>query len=261
MRRREFITLLGGAAAWPVVARAQQPGKVWRIGFLSGTSRSAVSGLYDAFVQGMREHGYVDGKDYAIEWRSAEENYERIPEIAAEFVRLKLDIIVTAMGAALPMLKQTITTIPIVMAFSTDPVGKWPRGESGAAGRQHDRTGGFVRRLVSETIGAAGDGGAEHIPHGIARECKQHELFPVPEERARRCAESRVFADADRCARPPGDLLGDRGGGCRAARTGHRSAERTAFLRMRRRSSVRARRRVGRWRARPLSREPRERRR
>jgi putative tryptophan/tyrosine transport system substrate-binding protein len=123
MRRREFITLLGGAATWPVVARAQQPGKVWRIGFLSGTSRSAVSGLYDAFVQGMREHGYVDGKDYAIEWRSAEENYERIPEIAAEFVRLKVDVIVTALGAALPTLKRTVTTIPIVMAFSTDPVG------------------------------------------------------------------------------------------------------------------------------------------
>jgi putative tryptophan/tyrosine transport system substrate-binding protein len=123
MTRREFISLVGGAAALPVVARAQQPGKVWRIGFLSGTSRSAVSGLYDAFVQGMREHGYVDGKDYAIEWRSAWENYERVPEIAAEFVRLKVDVIVTALGAALPTLKRTITTIPVVMAFSTDPVG------------------------------------------------------------------------------------------------------------------------------------------
>jgi putative ABC transport system substrate-binding protein len=122
--RRTFIGLLGGAmAAWPLAARAQQPGKVWRIGFLSGTSRSAVSGLYDSFVQGMREHGYVDGKDYVIEWRSAEETYERIPEIAAEFVRLKVDVIVTALGAALPTLKRTITTIPIVMAFSTDPVG------------------------------------------------------------------------------------------------------------------------------------------
>jgi putative tryptophan/tyrosine transport system substrate-binding protein len=124
MTRRDLIALLGStAAAWPVGVRAQQPGKVWRIGFLSGTSRSATSGLYDAFVQGMREHGYVDGKDYAIEWRSAEENYERIPEIAAEFVRLKVDVIVTALGAALPTLKRTITAIPIVMAFSTDPVG------------------------------------------------------------------------------------------------------------------------------------------
>jgi putative ABC transport system substrate-binding protein len=77
MRRRDFIATLGGAAAWPVVVRAQQPGKVWRIGFLSGASRSAVSGLYDAFVQGMRERGYVDGKDYVIEWRSNEGNFER----------------------------------------------------------------------------------------------------------------------------------------------------------------------------------------
>ncbi len=124
MRRRQFIALLGGgAAAWPFAARAQQTGKVWRIGFLSGASRSAVSGLYDALVQGMREHGYVDEKDYAIEWRSTEESYERIPEIAAEFVRLKVDVVVTALGTALPTLKRTITTIPIVMAYSTDPVG------------------------------------------------------------------------------------------------------------------------------------------
>ena len=123
MRRREFITLVGGAATWPVVARAQQPGKVWRVGYLSGTSRSVASVLYDAFVEGMRDHGYVDGKDYTIEWRSAEGNHERISEIATEFARLKVDVIITAWGAALPTLKRTITTIPIVMAFSTDPVG------------------------------------------------------------------------------------------------------------------------------------------
>jgi ABC-type uncharacterized transport system substrate-binding protein len=124
MRRRQFIALLGGgAAAWPFAVRAQQTGKVWRIGFLSGASRSAVSGLYDAFVQGMREHGYVDEKDYAIEWRFTEEGDERLPEIAAEFVRLKVDVVVTALGRALPTLKRTITTIPIVMAYSTDPVG------------------------------------------------------------------------------------------------------------------------------------------
>jgi len=124
MRRRNFIALLGGAAAaWPIAARAQQAGKVWRIGLLAGASRSAVSGLYDGFVQGMRELGYVNEKDYVIEWRSVEGDYERIPEIAAEFVRLKVDVIVTALGAALPTLQRTITTLPIVMATSTDPVG------------------------------------------------------------------------------------------------------------------------------------------
>jgi putative ABC transport system substrate-binding protein len=123
MRRREFTAIIAGAAAWPLVAHAQQTGKVWRIGFLSGASRSVVSNAYDAFVQGMRELGYVEGKDFVIEWRSVEGKYERIPETAAELVRLNVDIIVTATIAALPILKRTITTVPIVMANSTDPVG------------------------------------------------------------------------------------------------------------------------------------------
>jgi putative ABC transport system substrate-binding protein len=124
VKRREFITLVGSAAAgWPLAVRAQQPGKVWRIGFFSGTSRSAVSGLYAGFVGGMTELGYAEGRDFVIEWRSAEEKYERIPEIAAEFVRLNVDVIITALGAALPTLKREVTTIPIVMAYSVDPVG------------------------------------------------------------------------------------------------------------------------------------------
>src|ERR1700737_4987769 len=106
MKRRDFITVLGGAAAaWPLAARAQQPGKVWRIGFFSGTSRSATSGLYAGFVRGMAELGYAEGKNFVIEWRSPEDQYERISEIAAEFVRLNVDVIVTALGAALQPLK------------------------------------------------------------------------------------------------------------------------------------------------------------
>src|SRR6516164_2534644 len=123
LRRRAFITLLGGAAAWPLAARAQQPAKVWRIGFLSAVTRSAASGSYASFVQGMRELGYVEGKDFVIEWRSVEGKYERFPEIAAELVRLKVDVFVTGVTAALPALQRATTTIPIVMAYSTDPVG------------------------------------------------------------------------------------------------------------------------------------------
>jgi putative ABC transport system substrate-binding protein len=105
IRRREFITLLGGAAAaCPLAAHAQQPGKVWHIGFLSGVSRSAASGIYAAFVQGMGELGYVEGKDFVIEWRSVEGKYERLPEIATELVGLKVDVIVTGTIAALPTL-------------------------------------------------------------------------------------------------------------------------------------------------------------
>jgi putative ABC transport system substrate-binding protein len=123
MKRRDFIALMGGAAALPVAAHAQQSGKEWRIGYLSGVSRSAASDAYAAFVQGMGELGYVEGKDFVIEWRSVEGKYERIPEIATELVELKVDVIVTALIAALPTLKRTITAIPIVMANSTDPVG------------------------------------------------------------------------------------------------------------------------------------------
>jgi putative tryptophan/tyrosine transport system substrate-binding protein len=124
MKRRDFITLLGGAAAaWPFAARAQQQtAKVWRIGFLSAVSRSAASGSYAAFVQGMHQLGYVEGKDFVIEWRSVEGKYERFPEIAAELVRLKVDVFITGVTAALPALQRATSTIPIVMAYSTDPV-------------------------------------------------------------------------------------------------------------------------------------------
>ena len=123
MKRRAFITLLGGAAAWPLAARAQQAGKVWRIGWLGGASRAAVSGLLDAFRQGMHELGYVEGRDYVIEWRSVEGKYERWPDVVAELAELKVDIIATAVSASLPTLHRMITKIPIVMAYSTDPVG------------------------------------------------------------------------------------------------------------------------------------------
>jgi len=93
MRRREFITLVGSAAVgWPFAARAQQPGKMWHIGYLSGVSRSAASDTYAAFVQGMGDLGYVEGKDFVIEWRSVEGKYERIPEIATEFVEMVLNV-------------------------------------------------------------------------------------------------------------------------------------------------------------------------
>ena len=104
MRRREFITLFGGAAAtgWPLVTRAEQAAKVWRIGFLAGAPREANSRNYVSFVEGMRELGYVENKDFVIEWRSANGQYQRFPELARELIRLKVDVIVTAAGAADP---------------------------------------------------------------------------------------------------------------------------------------------------------------
>ena len=123
MRRREFITLIGGAAVWPLAARAQQGGKVWRIGLLSGTSPEGASPNYDAFLQGMRELGYAEGRDFILEARFAGGRYERFPELASELVRLKVDVLVTGTAAAIRTLQHATTTIPIVLAYSTDPVG------------------------------------------------------------------------------------------------------------------------------------------
>jgi putative ABC transport system substrate-binding protein len=124
MKRREFITLLGGAAAaWPLAARAQQQsGKLPTIGFLGGATASAWSNWSAAFVQRLRELGWSEGRTVSIEYRWAEGSHERAAEIAAEFVRLKVDVIVTS-GGVLLAAKQATSTIPIVFAVANDPVG------------------------------------------------------------------------------------------------------------------------------------------
>ena len=122
MKRRAFISLLGGAAAaWPAVARAQQPGKLPTIGFL-GADASAFSAWSTAFVAHLRELGWVENRNVAIEYRWSEGRTERYAEIAAEFVRLKVDVIVTV-GSAVPTVRQVTSTIPIVFAVAIDPVG------------------------------------------------------------------------------------------------------------------------------------------
>jgi putative ABC transport system substrate-binding protein len=123
VRRREFITLLGGVAvAWPLVARAQQPGKLRTIGFLGQSTRSAASEWVAAFVQRLRELGWIEGRNVAIEYRWAEGREERFAEIAAEFVRLKVDIIVTSGTPQVVAAKQATSVIPIVFAAAGDPV-------------------------------------------------------------------------------------------------------------------------------------------
>ena len=123
MKRREFITLLGGAAAWPLAARAQQPGKLPTIGFLGADTPSTESQRVAAFVQRLRELGWIDGRNLAIEYRWAEGRNERYAEIAAEFVRLKVDVIVTAGTPPTLAAKQATAVIPIVFAAASDPVG------------------------------------------------------------------------------------------------------------------------------------------
>ena len=122
MRRREFITLLGGAAAaWPLAARAQQ--KMPIIGFLGQSTLAAESQRVAAFVQRLRELGWIEGRTVAIEYRWGEGKSERFAEIAAEFVRLKVDVIVTSGTANVLAAKQATLTIPIVFAVAGDPVG------------------------------------------------------------------------------------------------------------------------------------------
>ena len=122
MKRREFITLLGGAAAWPLAARAQQP-KLPTIGFLGGDTSSGASQWTAAFVQRLRELGWIEGRTVAIEYRWAEGRAERYTEIATEFVRLKVDVIVTYATAPVIATKQATSEIPIVSALMGDPVG------------------------------------------------------------------------------------------------------------------------------------------
>jgi len=121
MRRREFLTLLSGAAAWPLTARAQQP-KLPTIGFLGTTSAAAWSPWTAALIQRLRELGWIEGRTMVIEYRWAEGHNERYTEIADEFVRLKVDLIFTS-GGAVRAVKQVTGAIPIVFALGADPVG------------------------------------------------------------------------------------------------------------------------------------------
>jgi putative tryptophan/tyrosine transport system substrate-binding protein len=123
MKRRAFIALLcGGAAAWPLAARGQQAGKLPAIGFLGAGTPSSWSRWVPAFVQRLRELGWIEGRTVAIEFRWADGRMERHAEIAVEFARLKVDVIVTS-GSAGPAAKQATSEIPIVFAVANNPIG------------------------------------------------------------------------------------------------------------------------------------------
>jgi putative tryptophan/tyrosine transport system substrate-binding protein len=123
MRRREFITLIGSAAtAWPLTARAQQPAMPV-IGFMHTLSREIVASYVTAFHQGLKETGYVEGQNVAIEYRWAQGHYDRLPELAADLVRRKVSVIAAAGGDPSPQIARAATqTIPIVFLMNGDPV-------------------------------------------------------------------------------------------------------------------------------------------
>jgi putative ABC transport system substrate-binding protein len=133
MKRREFIALLGGAAtAWPLAVQAQQPGKVFRIGFLSLPTRDSLPKRIETFRMGLRELGYQEGRDLVIEYRWADGDYARLPSLFADLVRLKVDVIVTHGTPGALAAKNATTTIPIVMAVVGDALGS---GIVGSLGR------------------------------------------------------------------------------------------------------------------------------
>jgi putative ABC transport system substrate-binding protein len=123
MRRREFITALGGAAAWPLAAHAQQPTKVHTIGFLDPNAARLEGQRVKAFLQRLSELGWVEGRNIAIEYRYAEGQNERLDDIASELVRLKVDVIVTSATPPSMAAKNATSSIPIVFAAVGDPIG------------------------------------------------------------------------------------------------------------------------------------------
>ena len=123
MRRRELLGVIGGAAAWPLAARAQQSAKLPTIGYLGPSTPSAQRPWTAAFVQGLREFGWIEGRTIAIEYRWAEGRNERFVEIAAEFVQLNVDIIVTYSAAPVLAARRATSIIPIVFPAAPDPLG------------------------------------------------------------------------------------------------------------------------------------------
>jgi putative ABC transport system substrate-binding protein len=156
MTRREFITLLGGAAAaWPLAARGQQGGKLATIGLMAFGTAADMSHLTAAFVQRLRELGWIEGRNVAIEYRWGEGRTERFAEIADEFVRLKVDVILTHNTPPTLAAKQATSVIPIVFATAGDPVGTGivaslsrPGGNiTGLSGQAPDTTGKRIELL------------------------------------------------------------------------------------------------------------------
>ena len=153
MRRRDFIKAVAGSAvAWPMGAAAQQTSKVWRVGMLETTSETLNAPNVTAFRRGLQQLGYVDGQNLIIEYRSGEGRIERFPELAAEMVRLKVDIIVTRGTPAALAAKNATATIPIVMAAIAEPVGTGVVGSLARPGGNVTGLSAIVNELAAKRI-------------------------------------------------------------------------------------------------------------
>jgi putative ABC transport system substrate-binding protein len=124
MRRRQFVAILGGVlAAWPFAVRAQHGGKISRVGFMGNSTAELEANLVGPFREGLREHGYEEGRNVEIVFRWAEGRYERFPDLIAELIAANVDVIVTAGTPAAAAIKKATSTVPVVLAAVGDPVG------------------------------------------------------------------------------------------------------------------------------------------
>ena len=139
MRRRRFLVLVAATVAAPLAAEAQQAGTVRRIGYLSSGSATSIPRNVEEFRQGLRELGLVEGQDIVIDYRFAEGRFDRLPDLAAELVRLKVDVIVAVPTPPAVAAKNATRTIPIVIISAGDPVGLGLRREPRAPGWERHR--------------------------------------------------------------------------------------------------------------------------
>src|SRR5262249_2650366 len=123
MKRRAFITLLGGTAALPISAHAQQPLKIWRIGVLESATRELNTPNMNVFLKTFREYGYIEGENLVIEYRSTGGRNERLPELVSELMRLKVNLMLVRGTPEILAVKKATSTIPVVMLAVADPVG------------------------------------------------------------------------------------------------------------------------------------------
>jgi putative ABC transport system substrate-binding protein len=172
--RRTFLAALGGAAvSWPLAARAQQMAKLPAVGFLVSGTPSTHGPWFAALAQRLRELGWIEGRTIAIEYRWAEGRNERFAEIAAEFVRLKVDVIVTAGTALVVAAKQATSVIPIVFAAAGDPVGTGLVASLARPGGQRHRPVSPANRCCGQATRAFARGCPRSPPVGDLGQCRQ----------------------------------------------------------------------------------------
>jgi len=152
MKRREFILALGGASAWPLAARAQQPAKIYRIGMLETISPDLNEKNIEALKRGLRDLGYVENQNYVLEYRSADGDSERFPAFAEELVRLRVDLIVTRGTPAARAAKSATESIPIVMAAIGEPLGTGVVASLARPGSNVTGLSGFVTELAGKRV-------------------------------------------------------------------------------------------------------------